>query len=109
MGEVLAEEVGTDMFVLGTTSGWRKPPGYTPTGPRAGYSVPNAPNSLDALMDEGSSEQYIVDLRRATGMARDWLERQQRVRDGADYLFVTPNPAFDALLHLGSLRISEGL
>jgi erythromycin esterase len=109
MGEVLAKEIGREMFVLGTTSGWRTPPGYTPKGPRAGYNVPNSPNSLDSVMDAGSPEQQIIDLRRATGMAREWLEGQQSMRDGADYLQVTPIPAFDALLHLGSLRISEGL
>jgi hypothetical protein len=109
MGEVLAKEIGTDRLVLGTTSGWRTPPGYTPKGPRAGYKVTNAPDSLDAVRDAAPSEQHIIDLRRAAGMSRGWLEGKQSIRDGADYLRVIPIPAFDALLHLGSLRISEGL
>lgn len=60
-------------------------------------------------MDAAPSEPHIVDLRMATGEARDWLGRQQSIRFGADYLRVTPLPAFDAVLHLGSLRLSEGL
>ncbi len=109
MGEVLAEELRNDMFVLGTTSGWRSPPGYLPKGPRAGYRAPNVQTSLDSVMDVVPFEQHIVDLRRATGFARDWFESQQIMRDGPDYLRVTPIPAFDAILHLGSLRLSEGL
>lgn len=109
MGETLAKELGEEIFILATTSGWRTPRGYIPKGPRASYSIQNAHDSLDYVMDAAASEQHLVDLRKATDSARDWMLEQQTIRDGAQYLRVAPLPAFDAVLHLGSLRLSREL
>jgi erythromycin esterase len=109
MGEVLAREIGPHTLMIGTTSGWRAPDGYTPRGPRAGYDVPSRSGSLDAVMDTARAEQYLVDLRKSVGKAREWFSNQQLMRNGIEYLRVAPVPAFDVLLHLKTLRISEGL
>lgn len=109
MGETLVKELGDEMFLLATTSGWRTPRGYAPQGARAGYNIRNAPDSLDSVMDTAVSEQHLVDLRKAKGSARDWMLGQQTMRDGTQYLRVAPLRAFDAVLHLGSLRLSREL
>jgi erythromycin esterase len=114
MGRELADRLGNDLVVLGTTysggTAWLHRPG--PDDP-PGHSTPFIedlgepdPDSLDAALAAAGPGACFVDLRSAAGSAAAALDRTRGTYNGPELQLVDARRAFDAIIHLG--RITPG-
>lgn len=108
MGRELADRLGEDLVVLGTTFGggtaWLHRP-LPDDGP--GHSTPFTadigalhPGSLDAALTAAGPGSYVVDLRGADGAAAAALDATLGTQNGTELQLVDARRAFDAVVHV---------
>lgn len=108
MGRELADRLGDDLVVLGTTFGggtaWLHRPGPDDA---PGHSTPFTqdlgepdPRSLDAVLAAPGLGSYYVDLRTADGAAAAALDATRGTHNGAELQLVDARRAFDAVVHV---------
>ncbi|MFD6444008.1 erythromycin esterase family protein [Promicromonospora sp. NPDC060204] len=108
MGRELADRLGDDLVVLGTTFGggtaWLHRPGPDDA---PGHSTPFTqdlgapdPTSLDAALAAPGLGSYYVDLRPADGAAAAALDATRGTHNGTELQLVDARRAFDAVVHV---------
>jgi erythromycin esterase len=79
------------------------------------HEVPPAePDSNEYTLDRVKYDDYVVDLRRTTGIAREWLGTKRPTWDfGTEYPWprsmVALRPSYDVLIHLDTVRAAATL
>ncbi|MFI0789830.1 erythromycin esterase family protein [Streptomyces lydicus] len=112
MGMHLADRLGTDYLVIGTTSGIGKTLNTGPdfyTGTLFTEMEPPQPGSLDALMAASHDGPFATDLRRLTPADTTSVRAasQQRAGIGAVYSDQSPLDAYDIVIHLPHVTPAE--
>lgn len=110
MGMYLAERLGADYVVIGTTAG----AGVTLAGGPdffagtlfAGMGPPE-PGSLDALMVASHDGPFAVDLRRLAPGDTEQVRTASRQRFGSFYSEQNPLDAYDAVVHVPRVTAAE--
>ncbi len=110
MGMHLADRLGTDYLVIGTTTGTGEtlntgPDFYTGTL-FTDLDAPQ-PGSLDAVLAASHDGDLVSDLRRLTGADAETVRAVRRQRFGNDYADVRTPDAFDVVVHLGHVTAAE--
>jgi erythromycin esterase len=112
MGMHLADRLGTDYLVIGTTSGT----GQALNTGAAFYAgtlftdmEPPEPGSLDALMAASRDGPFATDLRRLSPADTSAVRAasKQRAGIGAFYSQVSPLDAYDVIVHLSRVTAAE--
>lgn len=110
MGMHLADRIGQDYLVIGTTSGT----GHTLntgadfyTGTLFTTLEPAQPGSLDALMAASGDGPFAADLRRLSSADADAVRAASQQRFGAFYSDLSPLDAYDVIVHLPQVTAAE--
>jgi erythromycin esterase len=110
LGTHLAERVGADYVVIGTTSGTGQMlsdgPDFFAGNLFAEMGAPE-PGSLDALMAASHDGPFAVDLRRLSPDDAALVRAASRQRFGGLYAEQNPLDAFDAVVHVPHVRAAE--
>jgi erythromycin esterase len=103
MGMHLADRLGKDYLVIGTTSGTGQTLNTAPdfyTGKLFTEIDSPRPGSLDALMNASHDGPFATDLRRLSPADATAVRAVSRQRYGALYSDLSPLDAFDLVVHL---------
>lgn len=103
MGMHLADRLGKDYLVIGTTSATGQTLNTAPdfyTGKLFTEMEPPQPGSLDALMAASHDGPFATDLRRLSLANIRTIQTVSRQRGGNVYSDVKPLDAFDIIVHL---------
>ena len=110
MGMHLADRIGQDYLVIGTTSGT----GHTLntgadfyTGTLFTTLEPAQPGSLDALMAASGDGPFAADLRRLSSADADAVRAASQQRFGAFYSDLSPLDAYDVIVHLPHVTAAD--
>lgn len=110
MGMHLAERLGTDYLVIGTTSAT----GQTLNTAADFYAgklfkelEPPQPGSLDALMAASHAGTFVTDLRRLEAADVSTVRTVSRQRGSAIYRDIQPLDAFDIIVHIPHVTAAE--
>jgi erythromycin esterase len=108
LGQHLADRLGDDLVVVGTTYGgggaWlhrprpEDPPGHST--PFVAELEPLADSSLDAQLHRAVLGDFFIDLRTASGGAARALDAVQGTQNGPAVQPAPVRTAFDAIVHL---------
>ena len=112
MGMHLADRLGSDYLVVGTTSGTGQILNTGPdfyTGTLFTEMAPPQPGSLDALMAASHNGPFATDLRRLSPADADAVRAasRQRAGIGSYYSDQSPLDAFDIVIHLPHVTAAE--
>ncbi|MDP9868425.1 MULTISPECIES: erythromycin esterase family protein [Streptosporangium] len=112
MGMHLADRLGEDYLVIGTTSGTGQTLNVTAdffTGTLFTAMEAPRPGSLDALMDASHDGPFATDLRRLSPADADAVRAasRQRAGNGTSYSDLSPLDAFDIVVHLPYVTAAE--
>ena len=110
MGMHLADRLGEDYVVIGTTAGSGVTLAGAPdffTGTLFAEMGPPEPGSLDALMAASHDAPFAVDLRRLSPDDAALVRAAGRQRFGHHYSEQDPCDAYDAVIHVPHLTPAE--
>lgn len=110
MGMYLADRLGADYVVIGTTAGTGVTLADGPeffAGTLFAELGPPEPGSLDALMATSHDGPFAVDLRRLAPDDATLVRAASRQRFGRFYSEQNPLDAFDAVVHVPHLTAAE--
>ena len=112
MGMHLADRLGTDYLVIGTTSGTGQTLNTDPdfyTGTLFTTMDAPQPGSLDALMAASHDGPFATDLRRLSPADTDAVRAASRQRAGLGTFYSDQSPldAFDIIVHLPHVTAAE--
>jgi erythromycin esterase len=103
MGMHLADRLGKDYLVIGTTSGTGQTLNTAPdfyTGKLFTEIDPPRPGSLDALMNASHDGPFATDLRRLSPADATTIRAVSQQRYGAFYSDLSPLDALDVIVHV---------
>ncbi|HEV8528464.1 MAG TPA: erythromycin esterase family protein [Actinomycetes bacterium] len=110
MGMHLADRLGRDYLVIGTTSGTGQTLNTGAdfyTGTLFTNLERPQPGSLDAFMAASGDGPFAVDLRRLSSADADAVRAASQQRFGAFYSDLSPLDAYDAIVHLPHVTAAE--
>jgi erythromycin esterase len=110
MGMHLADRIGQDYLVIGTTSGTGQTLNTGAdfyTGTLFTTLEPAQPGSLDALMAASGDGPFAADLRRLSSADADAVRAASQQRFGAFYSDLSPLDAYDVIVHLPHVTAAE--
>lgn len=110
MGMHLADRLGDDYLVIGTTSGTGQTLNTGAdfyTGALFTNLEPPRPGSLDALMAASCGRPFATDLRRLSPADANAVRAASQQRFGAYYAELNPLDAYDVIVHLPHVTAAE--
>ncbi len=110
MGMHLADRIGQDYLVIGTTSGTGQTLNTGAdfyTGTLFTTLEPAQPGSLDALMAASGDGPFAADLRRLSSADAGAVRAASQQRFGAFYSDLSPLDAYDVIVHLPHVTAAE--
>jgi erythromycin esterase len=110
MGLHLADRLGADYLVIGTTSGTGQTLNTGAdfyTGTLFTELKPPQPGSLDALMAASGDEPFATDLRRLSPADDAAVRAVSQQRFGSFYSDLNPMDAYDVIVHLPHVTAAE--